>query len=138
MIEIILSRAEHLDDPDRALLTQIYSRGVQPDEIASITGVSLRQVHRRIKTLTDRLQAPEVVFVLRHCRFWSRPLATVAVMVWVRKRTMRDTAEAMGVSLHRVRKYAQAVQVLLRAEEDRVRLNENAASVWNETLQLAL
>lgn len=138
LAETVLNRSDLLEERDRALLNQVLGRGVKPHEIAAISGVSTRTVQRQVKTLVDRLLDREVLFVMRHCRYWSRPLATVAVMVWVRSWSQRQTADTMGVSLHAVRQYVQAVRVLMREEADRAKRPTDDAGVWHEELELEM
>ena len=110
MSERILGRAEYLEPADRALLEQVLERGVPPRQIAVLSGVSTRTVQRRVRNLMRRLTDPRVVCVLGEHRKWDRPTRAVALGVWVRGWTLRQTAARLGLTLHNVRQHVLTVR----------------------------
>lgn len=113
LAETVLRRAEFLDANERALLEQVLGKGVRPRDIAAVAGCPTRKVQRQVRAITRRLTDPAVVHVLRHRAQWDRLTAEVATAVWVRGWTYRDTAEHLGISLHRVRQKVEAVRGIL-------------------------
>lgn len=111
--ETLLNRAQFLEPADRALLEQVLEKGVRPRDIARVAGTSTRTIQRRVRNLMRRLADPDVLYVLRQHRGWSAPLRQVALALWVRRRTLRQTAAELGLSLHRVRQHAAAVRGLI-------------------------
>lgn len=115
--EVLLGRAVFLPASDRALLEQVYDRGVKPRQIAAVTGESTRAVQRRVRILVRRLCDPQVVAVLRHHRQWDRTTARVAIAYWVHRRTLHETAHDLKLTLHQVRQQLQLVRGLLIAAD---------------------
>ncbi len=111
--EVILGRAEFLDEVDRVLLEQVLDKGVLMRQIALLSGKSVRSVQKRVEVLSKRLIDPGVVYVIRHHGRWTRAMGKVALNVWVRKRTLRETARVMGMSLHQVRRAVEAVKGII-------------------------
>jgi len=104
MHELVVARAEQLDEADRALITQAIDRGSDTKDVATLLGVSVRTVQRRLRSLILHLTSPRTIAVLRNQDRWPRDLVRVAMDVCVRRRTLRDTAARHGVTLHRVRR----------------------------------
>lgn len=114
-IEQVLMRAEYLDQPDRALLDQVLARNVRPRQIAAVTGCTARCVQRRVRRLVLHLTDPAVLHILRNHRKWEASTGRVALCVLVQRRTLRDTAGELNLSLHEVRQCVQKVKGLLEA-----------------------
>ncbi len=114
-IEQVLMRAEYLDQPDRALLDQVLARGVQPRQIAAVTGCTTRSVQRKVRRLIMHLTDPTVLHILRHHHQWDTATGRVALCVFVRRFTLRRTVEQLDLSLHEVRQCVQKVRGHLEA-----------------------
>lgn len=110
--DCVLLRAEWLGEADRALIEQVYGKGVRPADVAAVVGCSTRMVQRRVANLVKRLMDPMIVFVLRNHGDWDKLTAGSALAVLVRGLTLRDAASELGVSLHYVRTRVQVVRGL--------------------------
>jgi len=115
LYETVLVRAKFLDPRDRALLDQVLGRGVRPYEVAKVAELSTRAVQRRVRLLIRRLLDPGVEYVIRHYHQWPRDVADVAIAVWVKRWSMRRTADHFDLSLHRVRQHVEATRGLISA-----------------------
>jgi DNA-directed RNA polymerase specialized sigma24 family protein len=109
----VLNRARFLDPVDRTLVEQVLAKGVLPRELAVVAGVSTRSIQRRVRELLSRLNDPQVLAVLRQHGQWEPEVAEVALAVWVRRWTLRDTARRMNLSLHQVRQHVLAIRTLI-------------------------
>ncbi len=109
----VLNRARFLDPVDRTLVEQVLAKGVLPRELAVVAGVSTRSIQRRVRELLGRLNDPQVLAVLRQHGSWEPEVAEVALAVWVRRWTLRDTARRMNLSLHQVRQHVLAIRTLI-------------------------
>mgnify|MGYP006302375777 CR=1 FL=1 len=117
LADVVLDRAEHLDNPERALIQQVYGQGVRTDDLAAVLGVSRRTVQRRLQRLVERLTDPLTVFVIRHQARWDRLTAAIAVSVWVKGLPLRQAAARHDVSLHTVRQRLAHVKGMHAAAE---------------------
>lgn len=115
-IERVLFRARYLDPPDRILLVQVFDRGVRPHQIATLNNLTTRTIQRRVDALCRRLLDPQVVAILRAHSRWSAYTAGVALSVWVKGWTFRQTADRLGISLHEVRQQVQIVRGLIEVQ----------------------
>jgi DNA-directed RNA polymerase specialized sigma24 family protein len=113
--EQLLNRARFLDPADRVLVEQVLAKGVLPREVAVVAGRSTRSVQRRLRQVLRRLNDPQVLTVLRMHERWDPILAQVALAVWVRRWTLRQTAARLNLSLHQVRQHTLAIRTLLQA-----------------------
>lgn len=113
LAERVLMRSEHLDPLERALVEQVYERGVPLRQIALVRGCSVRTIQRRIAQLSRRLTHPQVEQVLRQHRHWPTLTARIAMHVWVRGCSMRETAQRLDLTLHQVRMQVQIIRGLL-------------------------
>ena len=116
--ETIIYRSRYLDHEDQVLLKQVLERGASAAEIARMMGFHARIIQRRVRRLIMRLADPNVVNIIRNHRKWDEMTADVALAVWVRKWTLRKTAEVLKISLHKVRQRIVVVKTLLREIND--------------------
>jgi len=112
-VEKVLARAQHLDKSDRVLLEQVLDKGLRASDLAIVSGVSVRTMQRRVQRLCRRLTDPQVIYVLRHHEQWERQTARIAMAVWVRGWTLRETAKRLGTTLHHVRQNVNAANALI-------------------------
>lgn len=140
--ELVVRRAEFLAPEDRALLRAIYADGLSISQVAllrqtapttntlaaqgsdttpasgavSRPGVAgARRVRARVRALVERALSPMFVFVASRQADWTPTRRRVAQAVYLHGMTLREAASALGVSLHVVRRHADAVRTL--AEE---------------------
>jgi hypothetical protein len=111
--EMIVARAQWLDEAECRLLEQVVGQGVRPREIAAVSEVQTRAIQRRVNGLIGRLTDPQVVAVLRCHGEWPAPLGAVALAIWVRKRSYRQTARDLDLTLHQVRRAVEQTKGLL-------------------------
>ncbi len=110
--DYVLMRAEWLSASDRALIEQVFGKGVRPADVAAIQGCSTLVVQRRVANLVKRLLDPMVVFVLRYHRDWDKGTKKAALLVLVKGVTLRRAASELGVTLHCVRNRVHVVRGL--------------------------
>lgn len=78
-------------------------------------GAGARRVRARVRALVERALSPMFVFVASRQADWTPTRRRVAQAVYLHGMTLREAASALGVSLHVVRRHADAVRTL--AEE---------------------
>ena len=115
LAEALVARAEHLLPEDRALLSAVYRDGTSAKEIALLTGESPRAVRRRIRSLAQRVLDPRFAFVLVHRDDWPPTRRKVATEMTLHGRPMRETARRLNLSLHAVRRHADAIRAVYEA-----------------------
>lgn len=103
-VDLILQRAEQLDRADRALLEQALAHGIKPRDIAAVSGKNVRTVQRRLQKLVQRLTCEATSCILRQSWTWPPLTRRIAIGLWIKGWTMRETADRLQVSLHRVRR----------------------------------
>lgn len=108
-----MHRACFLDPPDRALLEQVFDKGVTPGDLAKAAGLHERSIQRRVRSLLRRLADPGVEYILRTHTEWPGELGDVALVLYVRGRSMRETADELNISLHKVRHYASVIDAIV-------------------------
>jgi DNA-directed RNA polymerase specialized sigma24 family protein len=112
-IERLLDLAEHLPDPDRALLRGIYDRGMTAAELARVLGRRPRGIRRRIQCLVERVGSPRFTFIVRNRRRWPKERRCIAEMVFLQGRSQREAAESLGIGVHRVRLEVDRIRLLI-------------------------
>ncbi len=110
-------RAHWLDPEDRELILAMFDRGQSAASIASISRCSPRLVRRRIKQLVQRLNDPRVAYVVAHHRGWPKARSRVARSLYIRGLSMREASEALGLTLHCVRKHRDAIEAMTLASQ---------------------
>lgn len=115
--EQIVRFAQALPDEDRLLLERRFGDGICVADLARRQRRSAHTIRRRIDRLTRRLASPEFRFTLLHQDRLPRPLRRTATLLFLHGRSLRDTAELTGKSLHRVRCERATLQTLARVEE---------------------
>lgn len=117
----ILDRATHLPRSDRALLEAVFRDGRRVAEVAALlpdiphTTSGLRSLRRRVRRLADRVVSPRFEFVITHRADWPPLQARVATAWAIEGRSMRETAQREGISVHTVRALALTVDALMLA-----------------------
>lgn len=116
-IEELLILSQNLSGPDRALLKGVYERGMSASAIAALMGLSPNTVQRRLRKLALRVTSPCFRYVVKHRLDWPDIRRAVAEGIVLRGQSQRSMAQALDVSIHRV-----------RCEIDRVRIMCESAS----------
>ncbi len=115
MIESIVARAEHLPAGDRELLYLLFRDGKKVTDVAALLGADVRRVRRRVKRLIRLVHSPAFAYVALAAEEWPETRRRVAREVFLFGHTLRDAARTLGVSLHLVRKHAEAVRAIVEA-----------------------
>lgn len=125
----LVRRAHWLDPDDRELILAMFDRGLNAARIASMIGQNPRIVRKRIRQLVSRLNDPRVAYVVAHRPGWGRTRSRVARELFIRGRSMRETSDALGLSLHCVRKHRDAIEAMTLADQPGARVSR----VWLNT-----
>lgn len=127
LTETLLERAEHLPQDDRALLESVYREGAPVSGLAELLNTSARSLRRRVRRLVQRVLSEQYVFVARRRVEWSPTRRRVAEACVLGGRSLREAAADLKLSLHAVRRHADAVHAMYEAERDARRSASNAA-----------
>ena len=128
LAEALVARAEHLLPEDRALLNAVYRDGNSAMEVATLTGAAPRAVRRKIRTLAQRVLDPRFAFVLVHRDAWPPTRRKVATELICHGRPLRETAKHLNLSLHAVRRHADAIRVVYEAHVKGDSFNRDTAN----------
>lgn len=115
LAESLVARAEHLLPKDRALINAIYRDGSSAREVATLTGATPRAVRRRIRSLAQRALDPRFAFVIVHRDQWPITRRKVATETILHGLPLRAAAKQLNLSLHTVRRHADAIRVMYEA-----------------------
>jgi DNA-directed RNA polymerase specialized sigma24 family protein len=115
LADALVARADYLLPEDRALIKAIYRDGATAMEIAQLTGVCPRSVRRRIRILAQRALDPRFTFVLFHREGWPATRRKVATELTLHGRPLREAARHLNLTLHAVRRHADAIRVMYEA-----------------------
>ncbi len=121
LVNRIIRRADWLDAPDRELILAYFDRGLSAARISAINGSDPRNIRRRVRRLIARLNDPRVAYVVAHSGGWGRSRCSVARELFLRGRSMRETSQKLGISLHSVRKHRDAIEAMALAEQEKQR-----------------
>lgn len=119
--QLILERAAAANLPadDLALLRAVYRDGLSASHVARLLGdparrhdADPRSVRRRVRRLSQRVRSPLFVFVLRHKDLWPDARRRVAEALILRGKSMRDTAEELGLTLYAIRRHHDVIHAL--------------------------
>lgn len=111
--QVLIDRAVHLPPIDRALIRAVYEKGHTAAEVARIRAECPRHIRSRVRALTVRLLSERFVFVIDHRAEWPRTRARIATLHIVQGRTLRETADALHLSLHSVRAHMHTINALI-------------------------
>lgn len=117
LAESVLNRSEWLSPSDRQLLRSIYADGHPVARLAPMLHVGKRSLRRRIERLLERVNSRRFAYVAaRHAR-WPSTRRRIAASMVLEGRSLRETAESMGMSLYNVRRHYEAINALFEASE---------------------
>ena len=111
-VETLLGLAEHLPPRERMLLQQVFGRGAKVTEVAAISRKPARELRKQISHIIDRTRRPLFRFVVAHQDELPESLRLVARHVVLHGRPMRETADRLQISLHKVRRWMNALEGL--------------------------
>lgn len=132
LCEKIVRRAHWLAARDRDIALAYFDRGMNAAEIGSMLRIDPRCVRRRIKHIVSRLRDPRCAYVISHRNSWSAQRRAVAEALFVEGHSMREVSDTLGISLHVVRKYRDAIEIMTQADRETARISrawQNAEGV---------
>ncbi len=103
-LEQLVNLAEHLEEQDRLLVEHIYKRGLPIGRLAKAAGRRPRALQRRVALLIKRMSSTEFQFLARRSRTLDDQTRRTACRIILQGQSYRHTADAMGLSLHEVRR----------------------------------
>ena len=109
LADSIVVRAQHLRGHDRDLVLAMYRDGLPATQIARVGNLDPRQVRRRIKIALTRLADPVFIYVVTHKTGWSTTRPKVARSIFQCGHSIRQTAEALDLKIHQVRRHRAAI-----------------------------
>lgn len=127
--EALLARAAYLPPADQALVRLIYERGGKLAEAAAMLGRSRQQVGRLLQRLVRRLGDPQSHFILQHLDQWDARTRAIALAIWLHRRSARNVADQLGLSLHAVRQQIQAIRIMMQLAGLQTRRKQAASAV---------
>ncbi|MEQ9460957.1 MAG: sigma factor-like helix-turn-helix DNA-binding protein [Phycisphaeraceae bacterium] len=110
--EHVLQRAVLLPKDERMILEEIFRHGSSMAEVAEATGLPVRTLHRRVRTMLARMDSDLFLFVARHEKIIPPAARPTARRVALHGQSLRSVARETGASLHRVREHMRAVHTL--------------------------
>ncbi|MGP1273606.1 MAG: hypothetical protein ACTS22_09765 [Phycisphaerales bacterium] len=116
-VERLVERAARLDSEDRRLITAVFAEGVPAAQLARERDADARWIRRRVRAIARRVLDPRFEFVARHAESWRPTRRRVATALYIRGRTLRQTARELGLSLYLVRLNRDAVEAMFEAED---------------------
>lgn len=111
----LLRRALALPEQDAALLHAVYVDHMRMTSLAALTGIPIRALRRRLRSLTQRLMTPEFDFIAARAHTWPAPRRQIAHALFILGKPLRQTARDLGLSLHTVRQHAAHLGALCEA-----------------------
>lgn len=113
--EQLVSLASHLPPADKALIEQIYDRGLSASELARATGRCPRTLQRRAQAAMQRINTPEYRFLAQHGDQLSTDARRTARHVIFAGQSYRAAAHATDQTIHRVRQHLLTLRTLAHA-----------------------
>lgn len=118
MAERVVLRLDYLPEDERAILRSMFVDNRAVKELVPISGASERVLRRRVKRAIARVLGARFSFVLERRSSWTTTRRRVATLHYIDGRSVRETAEQTGLSLHAVRRHRDAIEALFGAEQD--------------------
>ena len=137
--EMLVERAAWIPSSDRSLIEAVHGeglsvvayvrrcldRGVEPVERDAFGKTALengrdldawaRMARRRLRRLNDRLASDRFAFVIARRNAWPTTRRRVAVTCTLHGRSLRAASRELGLSLHTVRRHAEAIEAMFEA-----------------------
>jgi len=119
-VEEILRLAGHLNAAEHSLMMAVYNDGMPLVRLSRLLGNKDRgTVARRVRRALARLANPNFGKVLLKPAHWSPLRQAVAERIWLFGDSQRKTARELGLTLHGVRRHAQAITAWLNEDGKR-------------------
>jgi len=109
-VDILSSRADILNDKDRALLRMYLKNGLSFHQIALVAGANQSTISRRIYKLTDKLVDGEYITILRNRERFSPKEIAVARDYFIDGMTQKQISAKWGMSMHSTRKILHEIK----------------------------
>lgn len=113
--EQLVRLADALPDDEARLIQARYAEGLTYRVLAQRYRTDARRIQRRIGRIAGRMQSPEFRFTLLHESQLPPALRKTAKLLFLQGRSLRHTAQATGLTLHRIRTDRATLQTLARA-----------------------
>ncbi len=127
-VDVIVRRAVWLDKPDCELVLAMFRDGRSATALSDLVGTPPRSLRRHIKQLVQRLNDPCVAYVVAHQAQWSRSKRAIARSIYIQGRSMRETADELGISFYSVRKHRESIEAMCESVT-----NQNSLRAWRST-----
>lgn len=127
-VERLVERAACLDDDERRLITAIFEDGRPASAFAREHRQDPRLVRRRVRSIATRVLNPRFDYVRNHAERWRPTRRRIATSLYIKGRSMRETAEHLGLSLYLVRLNRDAVEAMFEADDASRRRTTTAGS----------
>ena len=118
LVATLVERAAYLPQDERELIVSVYRDSRKITEVAALLDIPPRRLSVRVRKLVKRLLDPRFAFVARNREHWPRTRRRVGTMRVLFGRTMRQTADDLGLTLHQIRQHEAAIHALHEAERD--------------------
>ena len=102
--DLMIARAELLTPRDRALVEAVMLKNQSAEEIGRIADINPRTVRYRIHKLTKRMASQEFLDAARLLLYLNPHEGEVVRRYYCQGQSLRTVAEAMGMTLHQVRR----------------------------------
>lgn len=116
--ERIIQRAEWLEPNDRALVSAMFVDGYSAARIARLGNSDPRTIRSRIRKIVHRLGDPRTAYVMLHSNAWTPTRRRVAREVYINGRSLRETAETLGLSFYVVRRHRESIEAMFEADRN--------------------
>lgn len=111
--EVLLMRASHLPEQDRALVRTVLGREQSVAGLARSVGVAARPLRSRLRRLIARLNSPEFLFVVRSRDGWAPTRRGVADLCFVHGLTVQAAADVLRITRYAARRHRETILALM-------------------------
>lgn len=121
LAQALVERAAHLPEPDRYLVEGVFRDGRSIAHLSAMwaprpePGRNPQSLRRRLHRLIARLSSHRFLVVAEHSDRWTPTRRRVATACVLHGMSLREASEALGVSLHTVRRHFEAVAAVADA-----------------------
>jgi len=126
---ILAGRIQWLTGQEREVAEAILLRGQTAASVARLMGLSPRTVRDRLRRIVRRLAGRRFRMTIRAIPYLAPAEAKLAAVRFCQGRTLRQTAEEMGLGFHAARRQCDAVWAQVQAIE-RMRKARPAGEVF--------
>lgn len=113
--EQLVRLADALPRDEARLICGRFAEGLTYPDLARRHRTDARLIRRRVERIAARMQSPEFRFTLVHEKQLPARMRKTARMLFLHGQSLRDTAEATGNTLHRIRTDRATLSTLARA-----------------------